>query len=226
MKKTVLTLVIGIIIGSSLGLVAYGATQQTVEAIFMDIKYLLNGEVVEFENKPLVYNQTTYVPIREAANLLGLEVDWDQERQMVVLNSVDAPSNVEENPTKPNQEIKGDDKNLNKNTQANTETHLTINDGYEGFKELIQLEESISQNSSSFYILAYFPYEELDENQFFEYWNELPSDDKINYLELFTLELFTNYSSKPLSISFRFGTTIIADTFTTTGETVSVFLHN
>lgn len=223
MKKTVLTLVIGIIIGSSLGLVAYGATQQTVEAVFMDIKYLLNGEVVEFENKPLVYNQTTYVPIREAANLLGLEVDWDQERQMVVLNSVeDNDHEIIQN----DNNVKGDDKNLNKNTQANTETHLTINDGYEGFKELIQLEESISQNSSSFYILAYFPYEELDENQFFEYWNKLPSDDKINYLELFTLELFTNYSSKPLSISFRFGTTIIADTFTTTGETVSVFLHN
>lgn len=125
MKKTVLTLVIGIIIGSSLGLVAYGATQQTVEAVFMDIKYLLNGEVVEFENKPLVYNQTTYVPIREAANLLGLEVDWDQERQMVVLNSVEK-SNDKGMINKPMNDLLSNNEYQNNNISIKLSSVITV----------------------------------------------------------------------------------------------------
>jgi hypothetical protein len=86
MKKTIITLFIGILIGSALGISALGATQK-IEAVLMDVKFLLNGEVVEFDNKPLVYNERTYIPIREAAELLNLEVGWDQEKQMVVLNS-------------------------------------------------------------------------------------------------------------------------------------------
>lgn len=41
----------------------------------------VNGEKVE----PMIYEGTTYVPIRGMANLMGKEVSWDQQNQAVIV---------------------------------------------------------------------------------------------------------------------------------------------
>lgn len=40
-----------------------------------------NGDKVE----PLIYNGTTYVPVRAMANLMGKEVSWNQQEQAVIV---------------------------------------------------------------------------------------------------------------------------------------------
>lgn len=46
---------------------------------------------------PLLYNGTTYLPIRAVSNMLGLNVDWDGATQTVLLNNEDNTSNAADN---------------------------------------------------------------------------------------------------------------------------------
>ena len=43
-----------------------------------------NGEKVE----PMIYNGTTYVPVRAMANLLGKKVSWNQQQQAVIVGDM------------------------------------------------------------------------------------------------------------------------------------------
>lgn len=88
MKRTIIGIVLGLILGSTITVFASESVLSKVEATIMDIKLSLNGDVIELENKPLVYNQRTYLPVREISELLELEVGWDQDNQMVTLDSL------------------------------------------------------------------------------------------------------------------------------------------
>lgn len=45
--------------------------------------YDANGNVVY----PIMYNGTTYIPVRATSSLLGLSVDWDGKNSKVILKS-------------------------------------------------------------------------------------------------------------------------------------------
>lgn len=59
------------------GSVVYGETvTKNIEAVFGKVKLVVNGNNVDKET--LVYNGTTYVPLRAAAEILNMEVTWDE----------------------------------------------------------------------------------------------------------------------------------------------------
>lgn len=87
MKKTVLTLTIGILVGLLAGSIsgAFAAVSETVEAQFAKFTLIINkGDPVEIE--PLTYKGTTYLPIREAANLTGYDLTYKADSRTIELN--------------------------------------------------------------------------------------------------------------------------------------------
>ncbi|HLO11498.1 MAG TPA: S8 family serine peptidase [Pseudoneobacillus sp.] len=44
-----------------------------------------NGKILQVGQPPIIVNDTTYLPVRFLAELLGARVDWDQENQRVTL---------------------------------------------------------------------------------------------------------------------------------------------
>lgn len=78
MKKTFLKGVLtGIAIASAviIPVSSFGAGEQTIEAVFGKIKLIVNGSSVNGDT--LLYNGTTYVPIRSVADAIGGNVEYD-----------------------------------------------------------------------------------------------------------------------------------------------------
>lgn len=55
-----------------------------IDAIFNKVKLVVDGNPVDKET--LLYDGTTYIPIRAAAEVLGMEVGWDEETSTAYLN--------------------------------------------------------------------------------------------------------------------------------------------
>lgn len=85
MKKAVIGLVLGLLIGISGTAIA--ATNETVQAVFAKFKFIVNGEEKELEADPLVYQGSTYLPVRVVANLLGYDVTYKADSRTIELNS-------------------------------------------------------------------------------------------------------------------------------------------
>lgn len=75
MKKFISGLLIGIMLMSSTTI--FAETQMSINAIFGKVKLVVNNQVVEQET--LVYNGTTYVPLRATAEILDKEVTYDNK---------------------------------------------------------------------------------------------------------------------------------------------------
>lgn len=53
-----------------------------------EIKLEVNGEIINFEDqKPILINDRTYVPVRFLAEALGAEVDWDDTHKVVIIKN-------------------------------------------------------------------------------------------------------------------------------------------
>lgn len=53
-----------------------------------EIKLAVNGEIINFEDqKPILINDRTYVPVRFLAEALGAEVDWDDTHKVVIIKN-------------------------------------------------------------------------------------------------------------------------------------------
>jgi len=86
MKKQLQGFIIGVIITAMiLTSTSFAETiKQTIEVVFNSINITVNGEKVEADN--ILYNGTTYVPLRAVAEMLEKEVGWDQETRTVSIN--------------------------------------------------------------------------------------------------------------------------------------------
>lgn len=80
MKKQILALALGILLGSSIFL---GATAVAGE----NIKLIVNGAVVQCDVPPQIINGRVMVPVRFVADALGAEVEWNSATQSVIINS-------------------------------------------------------------------------------------------------------------------------------------------
>lgn len=82
MKKLIIGLVIGLLIGS-MGSVL--AATDTVQAVFAKFNIKINdNEPIEIQ--PLTYGGKTYLPVREVGDLLGYEVGYDGTSKTITLN--------------------------------------------------------------------------------------------------------------------------------------------
>lgn len=89
MRKTLKGFFIGVLVTTivSLPIMSFAETTATVTAVFDRIKLSVNGE--KLETQTILYNGTTYVPIRDVAEHLGAKIDYDQNTQIadITLNN-------------------------------------------------------------------------------------------------------------------------------------------
>jgi len=81
MRKTVLALALGLLLGSAGTSVA--ATSETIQATVAKLRFVVNGEERELRTDPLVVDGTSYLPVREVANLLGYDVTYRADSRTV-----------------------------------------------------------------------------------------------------------------------------------------------
>ncbi|NLW26567.1 stalk domain-containing protein, partial [Acetivibrio saccincola] len=101
MKKENLTklIVLTSVIVLCAGIVAFASSLTTeIKAILTQeftIKYY--GEVQEMKDGsgnpvyPIVYNGTTYLPVRAISDMMGIPVDWDASTKTVILGTEEKP---------------------------------------------------------------------------------------------------------------------------------------
>ena len=107
MKNSVKT-ICAALAGFMLGSVTVIFANQAIQAIKnTEIKVVLNGEIQEFRDEttgerqyPITYNDRTYLPLRNIAQLTGLFVDYDERTKTAILSS----SKIEDNNTSSNTE--------------------------------------------------------------------------------------------------------------------------
>lgn len=92
-KKALTALVLALALFGAFNLVSYAADglQEISAYLNSNISFKLDGEEQILKDAsgvrtyPITYQGTTYVPIRSVANLLGVNVDWDQATQSILL---------------------------------------------------------------------------------------------------------------------------------------------
>ena len=85
MKKQLRGFVVGFIIATLLMGTAIGAgLTKTIEVAFNSVNITVNGKKVNADN--ILYDGTTYVPLRAVAEALGKDVGWDQSTNTVSIN--------------------------------------------------------------------------------------------------------------------------------------------
>lgn len=85
----------GFIIGVALtvtfsSLVFADSMLQTIEVILNRINLEIDGDKIDADN--ILFNGTTYVPVRTVAEIFGKEVLWNSETDTVSINSINTPS--------------------------------------------------------------------------------------------------------------------------------------
>ena len=81
-KQYLKGVVSGIIISFLLTTVVFASTK-TIDVLFNGVNIEVNGQKVAADN--LLYNGTTYVPLRVIAEMLGMEVGWIQQTNTATL---------------------------------------------------------------------------------------------------------------------------------------------
>jgi len=84
MKKRIVALFIILNVLFSMTLVYSVTNYQSIDVLFNNIKIQVNGKDVNQTN--ILYEGTTYVPLRAAAELLGKEVTWDGGTRIAGIN--------------------------------------------------------------------------------------------------------------------------------------------
>lgn len=78
------------LVGFVLGALIFGSmtafANDEVRAKLTDIKLMVNGQLVELENKVMAVEGRSYLPVREVANLVGYDVDYNDATRTIILN--------------------------------------------------------------------------------------------------------------------------------------------
>ena len=74
-----------IMLAALITITSYGATERTINAIFGKIKLNVNGK--QLSQETLLYNGTTYVPIRTISENMGMTVNYDSENYIAYINT-------------------------------------------------------------------------------------------------------------------------------------------
>ncbi len=100
MKKRLEWLIAGILIGTILtsGIVFAKNIQETIDAIYMNIKLVIDGEEITPKDvngnvvEPFIYNGTTYLPVRAIGKAFNKDVHWDEETATVYVGNIVKPA--------------------------------------------------------------------------------------------------------------------------------------
>jgi hypothetical protein len=158
MKKIILALMLGLIIGS-VSIVA--AQSETIEATISKFNIIVNGEYKQLQSDPLVYQGTTYIPLREIGNLLGYDVTYKADTRTIELNQSEPniPEEIETVQTEP--QPKDEQKEVGEGPMEEKLPSLeSVNEEINVVKMRIQLVDYLIKNANS------------TQQQFIDTWNE------------------------------------------------------
>lgn len=82
MRKFITGLLVGLILASTVSV--FADSTQTISAVFGKVKLMVDGKAIDRET--LLYNGTTYVPLRAAGEALGKEVTYDNNTSTAYLD--------------------------------------------------------------------------------------------------------------------------------------------
>lgn len=100
MKKFLTGLLVGMMLMIPVSVFAQSAITPISAYLSPNIKVSVDGESLDLENAVIVYNERTYLPVRELVeNIMGKEVNWIQETETVEITSPD-PSPVNDSSNK------------------------------------------------------------------------------------------------------------------------------
>lgn len=116
MKKFVAGIIVSCVLIST-GTAFAESVTKTIEAKFGQVKLVVNGENVEKET--LLYNGTTYLPLRDTADALNMDVGWDEKTNTASLNDKVEATKVEVAIPSPKPEV-------TQKTEIKQETPATI----------------------------------------------------------------------------------------------------
>jgi hypothetical protein len=69
------------------GVYAQDAIEQVQAYLRSDYKVIVNGQNVNLANSPLIYNNNSYLPVKELAGYLGAIVNWKADTKTIYINS-------------------------------------------------------------------------------------------------------------------------------------------
>ncbi|MDR6551460.1 stalk domain-containing protein [Paenibacillus qinlingensis] len=80
--------IIGTLMGTCFGAGVYAQdVLQRVDAYLRsDYKVVVNGQAVQLANPPLIYNNSSYLPVKELGGHLGAIVNWEESTKTIFIN--------------------------------------------------------------------------------------------------------------------------------------------
>ncbi|OCT17031.1 hypothetical protein A8709_23870 [Paenibacillus pectinilyticus] len=80
--------IIGTLMGTCFGAGVYAQdVLQRVDAYLRsDFKVVVNGKDIKLESPPLIYNNTSYLPVKELSGYLGSIVNWTESTKTIYIN--------------------------------------------------------------------------------------------------------------------------------------------
>ena len=82
--------IIGFVTGAVLMFSIQVSASSEIIAQLANFSFEVNGEQRQLEDRPLVYNGKSYLPVREVATLLGYDVDYEEAQKGIVLTRIPA----------------------------------------------------------------------------------------------------------------------------------------
>ncbi|WP_088830276.1 stalk domain-containing protein [Paenibacillus tyrfis] len=88
MKKLIVGLTVGMMLGSAATAFAAEDIGKEIKAVFAKFNFKINGVDTPLETTPLVYEGTAYLPVREVGKLTGYTVSYKEDTQTIELTNV------------------------------------------------------------------------------------------------------------------------------------------
>jgi hypothetical protein len=88
------------------GVYAQDTIEQVQAYLRKDFNVVVNGTKINLENPPLVYKNSSYLPVKELAGYLGANVNWKGDTNTIFINSRIYPQQPLDNPDITYDEIK------------------------------------------------------------------------------------------------------------------------
>ncbi|WNR46516.1 stalk domain-containing protein [Paenibacillus roseipurpureus] len=81
--------IFGALMGTCFGAGVYAQdVLQRVDAYLRsDYKVVVNGQAIQLTNPPLIYNNSSYLPVKELAGYLGATVNWTESTKTIYVNA-------------------------------------------------------------------------------------------------------------------------------------------
>lgn len=216
-KKRMVALATTAVLLSSSAIYA-APTTKTLKATFNGIRISYNGQIKTDEKEPFIVDNTTYVPLRMVAELVGKTVKWDAQNKQIIItdNGSSTTSNalyeqaqqqistltaqlaqksleiaqLKQEKTALEEQIKTlqNSKSSSKNKDLSDLEDQIIED-YEEYKN-IEFDIQLSGNSSKISLKI-----KVDLDDYKRAWNKLTQKDIQNYIEDICDDIWDTYDS-------------------------------